>query len=55
MVDIKKTNLAIEPYKFTIQKTKIYVEKKYFGFQFGSKLEGFLIKNIFTKFSTISG
>ena len=44
--NINNSNLAIGPYKFTMQKTKICVEKKYFGFQFGSKLEGFLIKNI---------
>lgn len=49
----KNNKIDIGPYKFLIEKTKLSIERNYFGFQFGSKPEGFLIKNdIVNKFSS---
>jgi len=49
----KNNKIDIGPYKFLIEKTKISIERNYFGFQFGSKPEGFLINDaIVNKFSS---
>ena len=49
----KNNKIDIGPYKFLIEKTKISIERNYFGFKFGSKREGFLINDaIVNKFSS---